>query len=671
MKFPAAEDTVIRKISMKTCRKELQRYIRKLKRLLEIERKAEIDAMREEMRKLSGEQRERLGRAILNLNGKVIGQEFGYKLVKYGRSKPFKTEIGVGDLVLISKGKPLASDLVGIVTEKGTRFVVVALESVPKWALKNVRIDLYANDITFRRMMENLDNLSEIGMRALEFALGLRKPEKLKPIDFEPFDEGLNESQREAVSLALGSKDFFLIHGPFGTGKTRTLAEFILQEVKRGSKVLATAESNIAVDNLVERLFGKVRLVRLGHPSRVSKHLKQSTLSHHVEVHSKFGEVRKLREEAERLMKVRDGYVKPIPQLRRGLSDEEILRLAKSGRKARGLSVEKIKSMAKWIELNRRIQKLLDKAKETEDEIVRDVIDRTQVILSTNSSAALDFIKDIEFDVAVVDEATQATIPSVLIPIAKAKRFVLAGDHKQLPPTILSEEAKELSETLFEKLIERFPQNSKMLDVQYRMNEKLMMFPSKEFYDGRLKSDESVKGITLSDLGVEKPKFGSPWDEILDPEEVLVFVDTSNCPNKWERQRKGSLSRENPLEAEIVGEIVERLLEMKVKAEWIGVITPYDDQVDLLRSVIGETVEISTVDGYQGREKEIIIISFVRSNKDGDLGFLKDLRRLNTALTRAKRKLICVGDAETLNLHETYRKFLEFVKAEGRLVELC
>jgi len=139
---------------------KLYRYIQKLKRLVELERKAEIEAMREEMRKLSGVQREKLGRAILNLNGKIIGQEFGYKLVKYGRSKPFKTEISVGDLVLISKGKPLASDLVGIVTEKGSRFIVVALESVPSWALKGVRIDLYANDITFRRMIENLENLS-------------------------------------------------------------------------------------------------------------------------------------------------------------------------------------------------------------------------------------------------------------------------------------------------------------------------------------------------------------------------------------------------------------------------------------------------------------------------------------------------------------------------------
>jgi predicted DNA helicase len=647
----------------------LTRYINKLKRLVELERKAEIEAMQREMKKLSGIEREKLGRAILNLNGKVVGQEFGYKLVKYGRSRPFKTEISVGDLVLISKGNPLVSDLSGVVVEKGSRFITVALENVPAWALKNIRIDLYANDITFRRMFENLENLSESGKKALEFLLGLREPKKPKPLQIKLFDKRLNESQIRAISLALGSKDFFLIHGPFGTGKTRTLAELIIQEVKRGNKVLATAESNVAVDNLVERLFGKVRLVRLGHASRVSKHLKESTLVFQVEQHKGFKEVEELRKKAEKLITLRDKHQQPIPQLRRGLSDAELLKLAKASKGARGVSARIIKSMARWLELNNEIQKLLDKAKQIENEIISEIIESSEVILSTNSSAALEFIKDVEFDVAIIDEATQATIPSVLIPIAKAKRFILAGDHKQLPPTILSEKAKELSETLFEKLIEKYPQNSKMLEVQYRMNKKLMEFPSKEFYNNKLKADESVENITLLDLGVRNPCFSSPWNEILDPREPLVFVDTSKRKEKWERQRKGSSSRENPLEASIVKKIVEKLIKIGVKEDWIGIITPYDDQVDLIRSLLGDKVEINTVDGYQGREKEIIILSFVRSNKKHELGFLTDLRRLNVALTRAKRKLIAIGDSKTLEANTTYKRFIEFVKKKGKFVE--
>ncbi|MPW38997.1 IGHMBP2 family helicase [Thermococcus sp. 101 C5] len=646
----------------------IKSYIAKLIELVELEREAEIEAMREEMRRLRGYEREKLGRAILNLNGKIIGEEFGFKLVKYGRKEPFKTEISVGDLVLISRGNPLMSDLVGTVVEKGSRFIVVALESVPSWALRNVRIDLYANDVTFRRQIENLKNLSESGIKALKFTLNQEKPMKSTPQEFEPFDKNLNHTQRKAISYALGSEDFFLIHGPFGTGKTRTLVELVLQEVKRGSKVLVTAESNVAVDNLVERLWGKVKLVRLGHPSRVSKHLKESTLAFQVESHERYRRVRELRNKAERLAMMRDQYKKPTPSLRRGLTNKQILKLAEKGRGARGVPAKDVKEMAQWIALNEEVQKLYKFVEKIEEEIIREIIDKADVILSTNSSAALEFIRDVEFDVAVIDEASQATIPSVLIPIAKAKRFVLAGDHKQLPPTILSEEAKELSETLFEKLIQLYPEKAKMLEIQYRMNEKLMEFPSREFYEGKIKADESVKNITLADLKVREPFFGEPWDSILKREEPLVFVDTAERRDKWERQRKGSTSRENPLEALLVKEIVERLLRMGVKEEWIGIITPYDDQVDLIQSLVGEEVEVHTVDGYQGREKEVIVLSFVRSNKEGELGFLTDLRRLNVALTRAKRKLIAIGDSETLSNHPTYKRFLEFVKRHGRYI---
>lgn len=648
----------------------IKSYIAKLIELVELEREAEIEAMREEMRRLRGYEREKLGRAILNLNGKIIGEEFGFKLVKYGRKEPFKTEISVGDLVLISRGNPLMSDLVGTVVEKGSRFIVVALESVPSWALRNVRIDLYANDVTFRRQIENLKNLSESGIKALKFTLNQEKPMKSTPQEFEPFDKNLNHTQRKAISYALGSEDFFLIHGPFGTGKTRTLVELVLQEVKRGSKVLVTAESNVAVDNLVERLWGKVKLVRLGHPSRVSKHLKESTLAFQVESHERYRRVRELRNKAERLAMMRDQYKKPTPSLRRGLTNKQILKLAEKGRGARGVPAKDVKEMAQWIALNEEVQKLYKFVEKIEEEIIREIIDKADVILSTNSSAALEFIKDVEFDVAVIDEASQATIPSVLIPIAKAKRFVLAGDHKQLPPTILSEEAKELSETLFEKLIQLYPEKAKMLEIQYRMNEKLMEFPSREFYEGKIKADESVKNITLADLKVREPFFGEPWDSILKREEPLVFVDTAERRDKWERQRKGSTSRENPLEALLVKEIVERLLRMGVKEEWIGIITPYDDQVDLIRSLVREEIEVHTVDGYQGREKEVIVLSFVRSNKEGELGFLTDLRRLNVALTRAKRKLIAIGDSETLSNHPTYKRFLEFVKRHGRYIRL-
>lgn len=545
----------------------IKSFINRLKELVEIEKEAEIEAMRLEMKRLSGVERERLGRAILNLNGKIAGEELGYFLVKYGRNREIKTEISVGDLVVISKRDPLKSDLLGTVVEKGKRFIVVALETVPEWALRDVRIDLYANDITFRRWLENLDRVKKAGKRALEFYLGLDEPSQGEEVSFEPFDKSLNSSQRKAIAKGLGSEDFFLIHGPFGTGKTRTLVELIRQEVKRGNKVLATAESNVAVDNLVERLAKDgVKIVRVGHPSRVSRHLHETTLAYLITQHELYGELRELRVIGQSLAEKRDTYTKPTPKFRRGLSDAEIIKLAERRRGIRGLSARLIKEMAEWIKLNRQVQKAFEDARKLEERIARDIIREADVILTTNSSAALEVVDATDYDVAIIDEATQATIPSILIPLNKVDRFILAGDHKQLPPTILSLEAQELSHTLFEGLIERYPWKSEMLTIQYRMNERIMEFPSKEFYDGRIVADERVKNITLGDLGIKVNATGI-WRDILDPSNVLVFIDTCMLDNRFERQRRGSESRENPLEAKIVSKIVEKLLESGVKAE--------------------------------------------------------------------------------------------------------
>ncbi|HDZ36149.1 MAG TPA: IGHMBP2 family helicase, partial [Thermococcus sp.] len=565
----------------------LEKFINHLKVLVEYERKAEIEAMKAEMKRLSGREREKVGRAILGLNGKIVGEELGYFLVKYGRDREIKTEISVGDLVVISKRDPLKSDLVGTVVEKGKRFITVALETVPDWALKGVRLDLYANDITFKRWLENLNNLRESGRKALEFYLGLVEPEESEPVDFKPLDKSLNASQRKAVAKALGSPDFALIHGPFGTGKTRTLVELIRQEVARGNKVLATAESNVAVDNLVERLADSgIKVVRVGHPSRVSRALHDTTLAYLVTQHELYSELRDLRVTAQNLAEKRDTFTKPLPKYRRGLSDLEILALSRRRRGTRGVPAKLIREMANWIKLNRLVQKAYDDARKIEERIAREIIEDADVVLTTNASAGLEVVDYGSYDVAVIDEATQATIPSVLIPINRAKRFVLAGDHKQLPPTILSEKAKGLSNTLFEGLIERYPQKSEMLTVQYRMNERLMEFPSREFYDGKITAAPEVKRITLSDLGIKCPDFGEPWDEVLKPGNVLVFIDTSKSENRFERQRRGSESRENPLEAELVKGVVEKLIELGVRPEWIGVITPYDDQRDLISSLL-------------------------------------------------------------------------------------
>ena len=218
----------------------------------------------------------------------------------------------------------------------------------------------------------------------------------------------------------------------------------ISQETQQNHKVLATAESNAAVDNILERLMEnkKLNLTRLGHPQRVSKHNISQTLAYKVENHKLNKKISKIHKKIDNLIEKRKVYTKPTPQYRRGYGDYDILFNASKGKGGRGISAEKMKSMAKWIEYNQEIDELHDEIKRVENKMIRDIIETSDVILSTNSSAALESIARTKFDVAIIDEASQATIPSVLIPIAKAHRFILAGDHKQLPPTIISDKAQ-------------------------------------------------------------------------------------------------------------------------------------------------------------------------------------------------------------------------------------
>ena len=269
----------------------------------------------------------------------------------------------------------------------------------------------------------------------------------------------------------------------------------------------------------------------------------------------------------------------------------------------------------------------------------------------------MESIARINFDVVIIDEASQATIPSILIPIAKARRFILAGDHKQLPPTIISEKAGDLEKTLFEELIKMYPSKSQLLNIQYRMNSLLMKFPNKEFYNNSLKSDSSVDYITINDI------LGSEYDE-----KALLFIDTSNVSDNKENHLKDSKSIINRLEADISVSVANDYLQAGIDVEDIGIISPYADQVKLIQ---GKTpVEVKTVDGFQGREKEIIIISTVRSNNNGNIGFLNDLRRLNVAITRAKRKLIIIGNKNTLRTNPTYARLIEFVEDENLLIKI-
>ncbi|MFB6110347.1 MAG: IGHMBP2 family helicase [Halodesulfurarchaeum sp.] len=715
----------------------VREYVDRYSELVEREREAEMERHEREIRQLSGREREAKGRAIRHLEGRDQGEGLGGYEVKFLRQKRDEipeTEIGVGDLVMLSRQDPTREDNpTGTVTEVTNHSVTVAFDGEPPGSVfgDGLRMDLYVNDVTFQRMLDALEALPDADgdLAALRDVLvGERKPATPDQARIEEwFDEDLNDSQKRAVRRAMDAEDFYLIHGPPGTGKTTTAIEVIRQAIDRGESVLATAASNAAVDNLVEFLAAAgVDVVRIGHPARVNPTLRDHTLDARIADNETYQESQELREEAFDLLDEQEDLTSPSGKWRRGLSDERIRDLAEQGRGSRGVPPERIEEMAEWLEIQSEADELFDRAEALEDEAVGEILESADVVCTTNSTAGSDLLEGRTFDRLVIDEATQATEPSCLIPITRARRVVMAGDHRQLPPTVQSEAAARrsvswgegdppapttteteptgdgggradgLRETLFERLAERHGAPIDTLEVQYRMHETIMSFPSAYFYDGQLRAAESVADHTLRDLGVDSA------DPALEPEPTLTFVDTAGF-DAGERQREGSTSRENPREAELVVDYATSLLAEGLPAEELAIISPYDDQVDrieddLARAVadhpdlaataavedeaaaveettVGVTsvdldaLEVDTVDGFQGREKEVVLVSLVRSNDRGEIGFLADERRFNVAVTRARRKAVIVGDSETVTEGEVFEAMVEYADREGRLLD--
>jgi len=655
-----------------------EEYVEHFSDQVELERREEMERHEREMRELSGWERQKRGRAILNSRARDEGTALGGKfMVKFVRKDGLpETEISVGDLIRISKNEPLSDENPsGTVTEKTNYSIKAAFDDKPPgWIYDKVRVDLYVNDITYQRMLEALEKIKGLKGKKRKLMIKLLSDESLHTEHIDDLylsNQMLNDSQKEAVIKALESDEIHLIHGPPGTGKTVTCVEVIEQAVEKGQKVIACADSNTAVDNLVEHLVSRDRkVVRVGHPARVTPILREHTLDYILENNATYKKAEELRERAFDLKDEQEKYTYPSGRWRRGLSNEAILSLARKGKSSRGIPSDKIKEMAKSLEIQEEVDDLFDKIDELEEKAVDEILERSEIVCTTNSSSASQALEGREFDLCIIDEATQATEPSCLIPIVKAKKLVMAGDHKQLPPTILNEKAKKegLSETMFERLIALYGEEIKtILRVQYRMHEKIMKFSDERFYRSEIKADQSVKRHTLSDI-VEKSTSGK-FDEILEPREPIVLVDTSS--EMPERSRSNSTSKENPGEAVLAGELSKRFLKMGLDPVDIGVITPYHDQSDLIRSKIKEeNIEVDTVDGFQGREKEVIILSLTRSNREGNIGFLRDLRRLNVSITRARRKLVVIGDVSTLSSHPVYEELFDHIEREGKKVTI-
>ncbi|GJN24148.1 hypothetical protein PR202_gb11870 [Eleusine coracana subsp. coracana] len=435
---------------------------------------------------------------------------------------------------------------------------------------------------------------------------------------------------KDAISKALGSRDVFLLHGPPGTGKTTTIIEIILQEVKRGSKILACAASNIAVDNIVERLARyRTKLVRLGHPARLLPQVLDSALDAQVlraDNSSLAGDIRKeMKVLNSKLLKAKDRNTKRDIR-------KELKTLAKEERKRQQLAIT-------------------------------DVLKNANVVLTTLTGASSKKLNGITFDLVIIDEAAQALEVACWMALLKGPRCILAGDHLQLPPTIQSVEAekKGMGKTLFERLTEAYGEEiTSMLTIQYRMHDLIMNWSSKELYNNKIRAHSSVAGHMLYDL--EEVKHSSST------EPTIILIDTTGCDMEEVKDEEESTMNEG--EAAVSIAHAKLLVESGVHASDIGIITPYAAQVTCLKMMRNKDVklkdlEISTVDGFQGREKEAIIISMVRSNSKKEVGFLSDHRRMNVAVTRARRQCCLVCDVETVSNDKFLKRLVEYFEENG------
>lgn len=484
-------------------------------------------------------------------------------------------------------------------------------------------VQLFFDETSYRLMFEALDRVirARSGRLAdLRDIFYTKAPASRYTFDAMRFP-WLNASQEKAVNEVLWAKDVAVVHGPPGTGKTTTLVEAIFETLRRESQVLVCAQSNMAVDWISEKLVDRgINVLRIGNPTRVNDKMLSFTYERRFEAHPDYPQLWSIR--------------KAIRELR-----------------------QQRKHADSW---HQKMDRLKSRATELELRIRSSLFGEARVIASTLTGAANRVLEGEKYSTLFIDEAAQALEAACWIAIRKAGRVVLAGDHCQLPPTVKSIMALKggLGKTLMERIVENKPETVTLLKMQYRMNEQIMKFSSDWFYNGMVESAPMV-----SHRG------------ILDYDIPMMWIDTAECDGKEEFVGE-NFGRINRAEAEMTLQTLQQYLEkigkQRILEESIdvGIISPYRAQVQLLRKELRKReffrpyrhlLTVNTVDGFQGQERDIILISLVRSNDGGDIGFLRDLRRMNVAITRARMKLIILGSSETMTSHPFYKKLYEYV----------
>lgn len=513
----------------------------------------------------------------------------------------------------------------------GDRMVVTLPDSAPVAGLQsaaNVGVQLSFDETSYRLMFDALDRVMRAKGNRLAYLRDLfcscRPAETLK---FAPVSlPWLNPAQQQAVNSVLTAKDVAVVHGPPGTGKTTTLVEAVYETLRRENQVLVCAQSNMAVDWISERLTDRgISVLRIGNPTRVNDKMLSFTYERRFEAHPDYPQLWSIR--------------------------REIRRMRQNRGKGRGEG---------W---HQKTDRLKSRATEIELRINAELMGEARVIACTLTGSASRLLEGQKFGTLFIDEAAQALEAACWIAIRRASRVILAGDHCQLPPTVKSIAALKggLAVTLMERIVRLKPGAVTLLRVQYRMNEQIMRFSSYWFYGGLVESAPQVR-----------------HRGILDYDDPIMWVDTSEAGAREEFVGE-SFGRINKAEAELTLSTLQeyftkigrrRILEERID---VGVISPYRAQVQYLRRLIRKReffkpyrgcLTVNTVDGFQGQERDIILISLVRSNDEGQIGFLSDLRRMNVAITRARMKLIILGDTHTMTRHPFYRKLYEYVGNE-------
>lgn len=582
----------------------------------------------------------RVGRTYYNsLNQRVVEIFRGEEADEdhnfdFGKAVSFFVTEGYGE----QKIRTVFSGTVSYVD--GNRMVVAIPDSADINVLSaadSAGVMLSFDETTYRTMFEALDYAMRGKGRIAELRDLFYSKRKAGELTFAPLRfTYLNKSQEAGLNKVLYAKDVAIVHGPPGTGKTTTLVEAINETLRRESQVLVCAQSNMAVDWISEKLVDRgIHVLRIGNPSRVNDKMLSFTYERRFESHPDYPDLWSIRK-----------AIKELQGSRRHNTEQ-------------------------W---HQKMDRLKSRATELEIRINNDLFNSAHVVACTLVGSASRLLEGMRFSTVFIDEAAQALEAACWIPLRRAGRLILAGDHCQLPPTVKCHEAmkKGLGISLMERLVENHPEAVTLLTTQYRMNEEIMKFSSEWFYGGKMTAAPEVRfrGILDFDTPIE-------W---LDTSEVKLGTDDHDAPDPElsfkEAVSGNSLGRINKDEALLTVLTLQNYIERIGKERFmderidVGLISPYRAQVRFLRQLIKRTpffrpfrnaISVNTVDGFQGQERDVIVISLVRSNEEGNIGFLRDLRRMNVAMTRARMKLLIIGDVPTLTAHPFYRRLHDHI----------